>query len=158
MDEFVAWLWDVEFWHWWALAVALVAIEVFVPSTLMLWPAASAFVLGVVLLIEPDVDWRYQLLLFAVLAVASSLAWAAWGRKHPGRTDHPKLNVRGQRYVGRRVALDEPLQGGRGRVRIDDTWWNAKTEDGADLPAGGEVEVTGADGITLVVRPAQSPT
>ena len=30
MDEFVSWLWEIEFWHWWALAILLVAIEVFV--------------------------------------------------------------------------------------------------------------------------------
>ena len=51
MDEYVSWLWALEFWHWWAFGVLLIAIEVFAPSTLLIWPAVSAGVIGVLLLV-----------------------------------------------------------------------------------------------------------
>ncbi len=152
MDEFIAWLWNIEFWHWWALGVLLIGIEVFIASTLLLWPAISAFAIGLILLIDPGFDWRYQLLVFAVLAVATSIGWQIWLRKHPTSTDHPMLNTRGRSYVGRRLTLTETLENGRGRVRIDDTWWQADAADSGTLEAGCQVEVTDTDGATLIVR------
>lgn len=155
MDEFVAWLWDIEFWHWWALAIFLVAIEVFVPSTLLIWPAASAAVVGVLLLAVPDLDWRHQVLIFAVLALVTTVIWFRyWLRRHPTETDHPTLNVRGRSLVGRRAHLDAASTDGRGRLRLDDTWWSYATEDGGDLAAGTTVEIIGHDGNLLTVRDA----
>jgi membrane protein implicated in regulation of membrane protease activity len=131
----------------------LVALEVFITSTtLLLGPAFAAFLIGVILLIDPGFDWRYQMLLFAVLAVVSAISWQVWLRKHPTKSDHPMLNTRGRSYIGRRLTLDESLENGRGRVRIDDTWWLASTEDSDTLAAGAEVEVADTDGATLIVR------
>ncbi len=155
MDEFVAWLWEIEFWHWWALAVFLIAIEVFAPSTLLVWPAVSAAIVGGVLLIDPQLDWRYQVLIFAVLALVTTVVWFRyWLRRHPTETDHPTLNVRGKSYVGRRAHLDEATQDGRGRLRIDDSRWSFATEDGGDIDAGTAVEIVGHDGNLLTVRAA----
>jgi hypothetical protein len=155
MDEFVAWLWEIEFWHWWALAVFLVAIEVFVPSTLLVWPAASAAIVGIVLLVEPGFDWRYQLLTFAVLALVTTAIWFRyWTRRPPDESDHPTLNVRGKSLVGRRAHLAEGSADGRGRLQLDDTWWSYATEDGKDLPAGTTIEIVGHDGNLLTVRKA----
>ena len=152
MDEFVAWLWDITYWHWWALAVLLVAIEVLVPSTFLLWPGLSAMAVGAILLAFPDLDWRFQVLAFAVLAVATSVGWQLWLRKHPTETDQPLLNVRGLSYVGRRVRLDQDLAEDRGRIRLDDTSWNAMSEDGSTISAGETVVVTGHESATLKVR------
>ena len=152
MDEFIAWLWDVTYWHWWALAVLLVAFEVLVPSTFLLWPGLSAVAVGGILLVFPDLDWRLQALAFAVLAVATSVGWQIWLRKHPTETDQPLLNVRGASYVGRRVRLDQDLTDGRGRIHLDDSSWSAISEDGNTIPAGETVEVTGHESATLKVR------
>lgn len=155
MDEYVTWLWEFEFWHWWAFGIALIVVEVFaISTTILLWPAISAFLIGLILLVDPGFDWRYQLLVFAVLSVASSIGWQMWLRKHPTQTDHPMLNTRGRSYVGRRVTLTEPLENGRGRVRIDDTWWQASAEDNQTLAVGVTVEVSDTDGATLIVRSA----
>lgn len=157
MDEFVAWLWQIEFWHWWALGLLLIAIEVFAPSTLLIWPAVSAAVVGVVLLVDPTLDWRYQILIFAVLALVTTVAWFRyWLRRHPTETDHPTLNVRGRSLVGRRARLDSGSESGRGRIQIDDSSWSFATEDGADLPAGTPVEIVGHDGNLLTVRKSAS--
>tara|TARA_R110002110_G_scaffold260260_1_gene475933 strand:- start:121640 stop:122116 length:477 start_codon:yes stop_codon:yes gene_type:complete len=155
MDEFVAFFWEIDFWHWWAFAVALIVIEVFATSTLLLWPGISAAILGLVVLIRPDFDWRYQMLLFAVLSVISTVLWLRWLRMRPIESDHPTLNTRGRSYVGRRITLSEPLNDGRGRVRIDDTWWQVSADSALDK--GVEIEVTDTDGATLIVRPFSAP-
>jgi hypothetical protein len=152
MDEFIAWLWDVTTWHWWALAVLLVAVEVLVPSTFLLWPGLSAMAVGGILLVFPDLDWRLQILAFAVLAVCTSVGWQLWLRKYPTETDQPLLNVRGASYVGLRVRLDRDLADGRGRIHIDDSSWSAVSEEGETIPAGETVEVTGHESATLKVR------
>jgi len=150
MDAYIAWLWEISYWHWWAFAVLLIALEAFVASTLLLWPGISAAVIGLVVLIRPDFDWRYQMLLFAVLSVISTVLWLRWLRMRPIKSDHPNLNTRGRSYVGRRITLAEPLKDGRGRVQIDDTWWQASAD--GPLEKGVEVEVTDTDGATLIVR------
>ncbi|MDP6516333.1 MAG: NfeD family protein [Alphaproteobacteria bacterium] len=157
MDEFVAWLWDASYWHWWAFAVALIGIEAFAPSTFLIWPAVSAVVVGIALAVEPGLDWRYQILAFAVLAVISNTGWFFWLRRHPTESDKPALNLRGASYIGRRVTVEEAFADGRGRLRLDDSWWIAQSEDSATIEAGVVVEIIGADGTTLTVRAHPPP-
>ncbi len=152
MDEFIAWLWQVSYWHWWALGIFLLAIEVFVPSTFLIWPGMSAGVVGVIVAFVPDLDWRMQVLTFAVLAMASTVAWLTWLRRHPTQTDDPTLNVRAQRYVGRRVTLAETLVNGRGRIKLDDTWWLVESDDSGSIEEGVTIEITGADSTTLKIQ------
>ncbi|TIU25428.1 MAG: NfeD family protein, partial [Mesorhizobium sp.] len=51
------------------------------------------------------------------------------------------LNRRGAQMVGRTATLSEPIQNGRGRIRLGDTLWRVS---GPDLPAGTQVRVTAA--------------
>jgi len=153
MDEFIAWVWDLDYWHWWAIGIVLIALEAMAASTYLLWPGISALVVGIVILLVPDLEWRLQLLLFAVMAIISSVAWQFWLARHPQTSDHPHLNVRGASYVGRRVTLKQPLQNGRGRIEIGDGWWLVSSEGGENLAAGVDVEVVASDGTTLLVKP-----
>lgn len=153
MDEIIAWLWALDFWHWWAIGIVLIALESFVASTFLLWPGISALVLGFVVLLVPDMEWRIQVMLFAVMAVVTSIGWQIWLRKHPPISDHPNLNVRGASFIGRRITLAEPLRNGRGRIEIGDGWWTVSTVDGENLAAGVDVEVVDTDGGTLKIKP-----
>jgi membrane protein implicated in regulation of membrane protease activity len=65
------------------------------------------------------------------------------------------VNVRGSTYIGRRVRLTDALENGQGRVRMDDTWWTARSLDGAPIAAEILVEVAEVDGPTLMVRAAE---
>lgn len=66
-------------------------------------------------------------------------------------SDLPNLNRRAYHFVGRIGVLGEPIQGGRGRAKFDDTIWLV---EGPDLPAGARIKVTDFRGTTLVVRAA----
>ncbi|MBT5416223.1 MAG: NfeD family protein [Rhodospirillaceae bacterium] len=152
MDAYIAWLWEISYWHWWAFAVLLIAIEILVPSTLLIWPAASAFVIGVAIAGAPSLDWRIQVLAFAVLAVVSTYIWQRWRQRRPAETDSPTLNLRGQSYIGRRLTLGENLQEGRGRIQLDDTWWLAESETGEAIAAGARVEIVAVESALLKLR------
>jgi len=141
----------VEFWHWWVLAIVLIGIEIFAPGAYFMWLGVSAGLVGFLLLAVPGAGWEYQLLAFAVLAVASVAGWRAYQRRHPGESDHPTLNRRGAQYIGRVFTLDAPIVNGAGKLRVDDTTWKIV---GQDLPAAAHVRVTGVDGTVLTVEPA----
>lgn len=78
--------------------------------------------------------------------VAIDLVWA-----HPtvSRSDQPNLNRPAVQIVGRVLVVAEPIEGGRGKVKVGDTLWPA---EGPDLPAGAEVRVTAAKGTVLQVE------
>lgn len=142
---------NIEFWYWWVLAVALIILEAFAPGAFFLWLGVAAGVTGFVLWIFPSLGWEYQGLVFALFAVVSIVVWRRFLKKSPIETDHPVLNRRGEQYVGRTMTLTEPIVEGRGKIKLGDTLWRV---EGADLPAGSQVRVTGVDGTVLKVEAA----
>lgn len=164
-QQLIAWLWPLTVWHWWALAAVLVALEVSMPTTLLVWPATAAALVGGVVLLAPGLDWTLQALLFAVLAVASTVVWQ---RRRRTPSDTSSLNRRSDALIGRRAALLDPALDGTGRVRLDDTVWRVQMvagppgaparPAGGRFPAGTEVEVVGADGAVLKVLALPPPT
>jgi membrane protein implicated in regulation of membrane protease activity len=137
-----------EFWHWWVLAVVLLALEVAAPGTFFLWLAVAGGVVGLIVLVIPGIPWQLQVLLFAVGGVGAVVAWRAYARRHPQPSDDPTLNRRGAQYIGQAFHLTEPIVDGRGRMKVGDTMWPIA---GPDLPAGTKVHVTGVEGTVLRV-------
>ena len=152
MDEYLTWFLDATHWHWLALAVALAGFEMLTMSFFLIFPALSAALVGLVVYIEPTLDWRVQVLIFAVLSVVTTMLGRAWFRKFRGVDEPMTVNVRGSTYIGRRVLTAGALDNGRGRVRMDDTWWTARSIDGEQIATETLVEVAEVDGATLLVR------
>lgn len=138
----------LTWWHWWIVAAVLAALETFVPGALAIWFAAAALLLGALLLAVP-IRWELQLVLFGVLSVIATLLWWKFGRYRHEESDQPTLNQRGAQYVGRVLPLFEPIQGGRGKVQVDDTVWLVQ---GGDAPAGTPVRVVAVNGAVLQVE------
>lgn len=144
---------DISYWHWLALGVLLMLVEILVPGVVFLWLGIAGVLTGLLLAAVPDLDWQVQLVVFAVLSIASIFLGRRFVAFRQGPTDHPTLNRRGRSMVGTRARLRDATVSGRGRVRIGDTMWAlrlASPED--DLPADTEVTVVEVDGVTLVVR------
>ncbi|MFD1332342.1 NfeD family protein [Methylopila musalis] len=138
-------------WAWVVFGLALLAAELVVPGTVLLWLGFAALVVGGLSLLAAP-GWQAELIVFAVLSLAAAVGWWLYGRPdNAAVSDRPMLNRRAQRHVGKTLTLDEPIARGEGRVRIDDSVWRVR---GPDLPAGARVTVTGADGATLTVEPA----
>ena len=69
--------------------------------------------------------------------------------RHPTETDQPRLNRRGEQYIGRTFTLDEPIVNGLGKIRVDDSTWKI---EGGDCAAGTRITVVGVDGVVLKVE------
>jgi hypothetical protein len=135
---------------WWLLALVLIGVEVIAPGYFMLWIGIAAGVMGLITFALPAMSALAQAIVFAALAIAScTIYWRFVRPLAEQRNDQPLLNRRGERMVGRRVLVVEPIVNGRGKVKVGDGAWLA---EGPDLPAGSEVEVTACEGTTLKVR------
>jgi membrane-bound serine protease (ClpP class) len=113
---------------------------------------AACFVFGSLLLFEPAGS-GYQVSLPVALSVAGTislffafaLAKVVQIRRRPVTVGtHTMLGTRGQ------VRRD-------GLVAVRGELWQARTENGEPLELGDEVEVTGVEGLSLVVRRAGTP-
>lgn len=144
-------MFEIEFWHWMALGVALAAVETIVPGAFFLWLGIAAVVTGLVKLIVPGMGWEGQAIVFGVCAVVSTVIWIILWRRRPIDTDRPELNVRGERMIGRRITLDEPITNGEGTAKVGDTMWRIR---GPDFVRGTRVRVVDTDGTVLIVDKA----
>ncbi|MFC5490484.1 NfeD family protein [Dokdonella soli] len=140
----------VDNYGWWLLALVLIAAEMIAPGYFMLWIGIAAGIMGLIALVAPAMPAIVQAILFGVLAIAScALYWKFIRPLAEQRDDQPLLNRRGEKLVGQRFVLVEPIVNGRGKVKVGDGSWLA---EGPDLPAGSEVEVVAVDGTTLRVK------
>lgn len=143
MDELLS---ALEYWHWLVLGVVLATIEIFAPGIFFLWLGISSAIVGIVIWIFPGLDWQWQLLLFAVLSIASVVLARRYLTRHPIASDEPNLNLRGHQYVGRTFTLQEPVVNGQGKIQVDDSTWKITCED---CEAGTRVLIQGVDGVVL---------
>ncbi|GGK12539.1 NfeD family protein [Luteimonas terricola] len=143
--------WSANTIAWAAIALVLIAAETFIPGAFLLWMGIAAAVVWLVVLLFPGLGLLVQVVLFAALSVVAVLAYLKWGRRRERPSDRPLLNRRAEQMVGREVALDRAIVGGRGRVKLDDAYWEVS---GPELEAGQRVRVIGANGMVLEVREA----
>jgi membrane protein implicated in regulation of membrane protease activity len=146
----MAWLEGALYWHWLVLGVLFVILEAFSPGVFFIWMGIAAGIVGLILLAVPDLGWEYQLIIFALVSVASVVLWRRYLERHPTATDQPRLNRRGEQYIDRLFTLETPIVNGVGRIRVDDSIWKI---EGADCSAGTRVRVIGVDGVVLRVEP-----
>jgi hypothetical protein len=141
-------LFELGPWSWWVLGLALIALEVVLPGTFVLWFGIAAMLVGVLALMV-DLSWQVALGLFIFLALLNLVVGRRLLRKGEAVVGDPHLNQRGSRYIGREFVLAEPITQNGGRLSVDDTVWRIT---GPELAAGTRVRVTGIDGAQLVVE------
>ena len=137
-------------WTWVIFGLVILAVEILVPSTFLLWPGLAALLVGGITLAvgvdNPLWPWQVQVLVF----LAGSLLAAWLGRKYLRSrnleaSDQPNLNERGTQLIGQTATVSTAIKNGRGRARLGDTTW---TVHGPDTAAGGTVRVIGSEGMT----------
>jgi inner membrane protein len=137
---------------WWLLGLVLIGTELMMPGFFMLWIGIAAAVMGVILLVMPDLAFPLQVVLFVVFALISCFAYWRFVRGAiTAPSDQPHLNRRAEQFVGRRYILDSAIVNGQGKARVGDSLWLVA---GPELPAGTTIEVVGVDGSTLQVQKA----
>ncbi|PWV97223.1 hypothetical protein DFR52_107137 [Hoeflea marina] len=141
-------------WSWWIGGLVLLAAEIVVPGIFLLWIGLAAIAIGALSFPLWDTavwSWQLQFVLFAVLSVASALVGRRVMAGRGSQSDQPMLNRRMEGLVGRTATLEEPILEGRGRIRLDDTFWVVQ---GPDLPSGARVRVVAHDARNLTVTQA----
>lgn len=143
---------DFAFWHWFALATIFIIIEIFVPGIAFLWLGIAAIATGLCFLIFPQLAFEFQVVIFAVTAVITTVTARMVIARTAKPSDRPNLNQRGLSYVGSVYSLVDDTRNGHGKVHIGDTEWLVELAPGsADLNAGSPVKVVDVTGATLVV-------
>lgn len=139
-------------WHWLALGVVLLVLEIATPTNYLLWPGVAALLVGTLKFLFPGLDGIFSIFLFGVLAVASTLVWQRSRFGRAAKETPNNLNARMETYLGRKGAAAGDFAGGRGAILLDDTRWSAEVVDGSEPKQGDMLQVTGADGTVLRVR------
>jgi membrane protein implicated in regulation of membrane protease activity len=139
------------FWHWWILAVVLLALELTAPGVVFLWVGIAAAMVGGVILFATQMAWEVQVLLFAALSLAVTAGGRVWWKHRSVEERDPTLNRRGASLIGTTCVLVTDLVNGRGRARVGDSTW---TVTGPDAPKGTAVRIIAVDGSVLSVEPA----
>ena len=133
---------------WLVIAVILFALETVIPGVHLIWFGVAAIATGA-LTFATGIGWQAQVAAYAVLSVAAMFLVRRYAVATGAQSDIPSLNERGSEYKGRVVVVEEPIRGGRGKVRVGDTLWIA---EGPEAPAGTRVRITGAAGSVLKVE------
>ncbi|MFK8035090.1 MAG: NfeD family protein [Hyphomicrobiales bacterium] len=148
--EFVA---ELGPWAWLIGGVILLALELVLPGSFLMWLGLAAIIVGGASF-AVDLSWQVAWVSFAVLAIVLLLVGRHFFAANRTKSDRPHLNERGLAMIGRQMTLLEPISDGQGRVKIGDTFWRVQ---GPDLAAGSRVEISDADGSTLIVSPVAEP-
>ena len=143
---------DLGPWAWVILGLVLLVLEILAPGTMFLWFGVAALLVGSIGFLV-SLSWQSAFILFGVLSLISVVIGRyILGRISSKTTDKPLLNERAQALVGQVYQLDDPIENGQGRVKVNDSYWRVA---GPDCPTGTKVEVIGGKGSLLEVAPKE---
>jgi len=144
-------------WEWWAIiGFTLIVLEVFMPGAVFLWPGLAGLSLALLSAVFAF-SWQTNVLIFSVLSILFALAGRSAYLRMRDMSDHPQLNQRSQQLVGKYCEVVEVTSQERGRVRLGDTTWLARSLPGSPaLNIGEHVQVTHVEGTTLIVSRSKS--
>jgi membrane protein implicated in regulation of membrane protease activity len=139
----------MEPWIWLVLGLGLVALELFVPSGFYLFILGiSAIVVGAMAALGLVTAWGAQSLIFSLMAVG---VWLGLGERL--RKRFFKRSAHPGEVVGRIITVPADITPGQhGSGELWGVQWRLENVDSVTIPAGHEVVVTGAEGITLRVK------
>jgi len=113
------------------------------------WAGLAAGLVGAWQIAQGDRSGWWLVGAGAAMLIADVVIDFVWAHPSVSKSDQPDLNRRAEQLIGRVLLLEEAIEGGRGKVRVGDTLWLA---EGAELPAGTRVKVTGVRRDALQVE------
>lgn len=157
MDGLALTLWPPTAWHWLALGLFLLSIEMMTGTWDLLWVSIAAGLTSAFAAVAPEgmQGWQSQLIFFAIASTALFILGRTLFRKmRENIQEHPTLNKRMSGTLGQRAVVAQDFSGGAGQVKLGDTVWSAASIDGSNFASGAAVIVEATEGNTLKVRPA----
>jgi len=148
------------YWLWIVIGMAFMALEIVLPTFMMLWFGVSAVIVGVVLFIFPSIGITAQVLLWTALSVVIAVAWFKFLR--PLSIDKTKAGLSREAMIGQTgMVIQAPQNGERGKLRLpapilgSDEWQFivAKSNDNSQpIALGDRVRVVEISGNSLVIE------
>ena len=139
-------------WHWFVFGIALMALEIFIPSFTVFWFGLGAIIVGTVLSVA-DVSFNMQLIIWAVSSAAMVVIWFKY--LNPKMVDKTGAGIAREAAIGEAgIVIKAPLEGVRGKVRFstpilgDDEWEFVCDQSVAE---GDRVFIKDFSGNTLIV-------
>lgn len=138
-------------WHWLAVGLILLALELLGTAGYCLWLGISALLISTLLIFIP-MSWQLQWIAFAAFCLITTWLW--WRRQF--RSDKKEdaersLNQKQKQLIGQTARVEEDVEPGTFRLKIGDSTWTARTHQ--PIKAGTLVTITEIDGIILTVKP-----
>jgi inner membrane protein len=143
---------ELIYWHWLVLGIALMLVEIFIPSFTIFWFGLGALVVGI-LSVVIDMNFTVQVIIWAAASVIFTLLWFKFLK--------PKMVDKTTAGIAREAAIGEsgkvvkvPTEGSRGIVRfttplLGDDEWDFISE--GDVELGDRVHIKDISGNTLIV-------
>lgn len=144
------WLTEISAWHWASLGIILLIMEILGTAGFLIGSAIAAFLMAAIISIAPDMNWKWQLAIFSSTAIIFSIIYLKRFANFNEDSDQPNLNNRAAQLIGKRYTLNEAIVNGQGRIQVGDTFWKISCDD--ELQESTSIEVTGIDGMTLIVK------
>ena len=147
-----------EPWHWFVLGVALMILELILPMFAALWFGLAAMVVGVIVLLFPNMSFAGQIWLWIILSIACTVLWFKLIK--PLSIDKTKAGLPREATIGQiGIVIQIGLVHDQVRVRftlpvLGADEWNCRSLD--SIKVGDRVIVTDISGNDLVVQPYQS--
>lgn len=113
------------------------------------WLGIGAGITGVLMLLNPEGIWRWQLLLVVLGILLAPLMADLLGTLKRALTEYP-----GKQLIGQVVTLEQAIVEGSGSIRLDNQEWQLA---GVDCPAGTPVRIIALKDRTLYITPLSQP-
>lgn len=154
MEAFINLFETYGLWTWGSIVLLLLIVETMATTGHLIWPAIAAAALALLKLFGLDLPMLWQIGLFAVatigLTIAAKPLVTAWRAERADKV----VNEISQGMIGRRIVVIQDFANGRGRVRVGDTDWSARTDHIGPIKIGDPVVVVAVESATLIVAPA----
>ena len=144
----------MEYWHWIVFGVLLMLSEIALTTFFILWFGVAAVLVGIVLLLFPELSLSAQILIWTVLSSLLALAWFKYLK--PLSVDRTKAGLSREAIVGEiGQVISVPNEDRRGRMRFpapvlgSDEWQIFSTDT---LAEGDRVRVKDVSGNSLIVE------
>lgn len=143
---------DMQWWIWLVFGIALILLELVLPTFFILWFGIGAVLVSLVALLAPSLQLDMQGLLWIVFSSITTVVWFKVFRKKPD-VRWTADSVIGE--VGLLTASVSPFQKGRVRFQkpiLGNEEWICVAD--SDIAAGQRVRLAAVEGNTARVTPA----
>lgn len=126
MTEFLNPLFDNP-WYWLIAGAVLMGLELIAPGILLIWVGIGAVATGFAVALFPTMPLAGQIIVLIVAMICAVLLGVRLQsrRKHDAAAT---LNVGLEQFVGREVIAATDFHQGQGRIKLEDTTYNARAK------------------------------